>query len=83
MFWWLRDAEGICEACENEAPFKKSDGSFYLEVHHLRRLADGGSDTIANAVAACPNCHRELHYGVFRDELLARIYKRVARLIPE
>ena len=29
----------------------KPDGKGYLEVHHLKRLADGGSDTIENAVA--------------------------------
>lgn len=57
-------ARGICEKCGKEAPFKRaSDGTPYLEVHHKIRLADGGEDTIANAIAVCPNCHRELHYG--------------------
>jgi 5-methylcytosine-specific restriction protein A len=32
-------------------------------VHHLIRLADGGDDTVDNAVAACPNCHRQRHFG--------------------
>ena len=44
-------------------PFLKINGARYLEVHHLKRLADGGSDTIENAVAVCPNCHRELHFN--------------------
>ncbi|MFM0350878.1 HNH endonuclease [Paraburkholderia sp. RL17-347-BIC-D] len=26
-------------------------------------LAQGGPDTVANAIALCPNCHRERHYG--------------------
>jgi 5-methylcytosine-specific restriction endonuclease McrA len=57
-------ANGICEKCDKEAPFKrKSDGTPYLEVHHIKRLADGGEDTIENAIAVCPNCHRELHFG--------------------
>lgn len=57
-------AEGNCEKCGKEAPFKRvSDGTPYLEVHHIKRLADGGEDTVKNAMAVCPNCHRELHFG--------------------
>ncbi|TOJ58505.1 hypothetical protein CGI36_22670 [Vibrio parahaemolyticus] len=26
-------------------------------------LKDGGSDTVENVKALCPNCHREAHYG--------------------
>lgn len=57
----LRRAQGICELCETEAPFKKKDGTPYLEVHHIKQLAKGGSDTINNTVALCPNCHRKVH----------------------
>jgi len=58
-------AHGICEKCKNTAPFlRRSDGKPYLEVHHKIRLADGGEDTVDNAIALCPNCHRELHYGL-------------------
>jgi len=47
------------------APFlRKKDQSPYLEVHHMIQLADGGEDTTENAVALCPNCHRQLHFGV-------------------
>lgn len=57
-------ASGECERCKKPAPFKrKKDNSPYLEVHHTKRLADGGEDTVENAQALCPNCHRELHYG--------------------
>lgn len=57
-------ANGICEKCGKEAPFRRaSDGTPYLEVHHVKRLADGGEDTIENAIAVCPNCHRQLHFG--------------------
>jgi 5-methylcytosine-specific restriction protein A len=58
-------ANGVCERCNCEAPFVRSkDGSPYLEVHHTGRLADGGEDTVQNAMALCPNCHRELHFGM-------------------
>jgi 5-methylcytosine-specific restriction protein A len=57
-------AAGKCERCNGIAPFaRRSDGSPYLEVHHKVQLAHGGDDTIENAIALCPNCHRELHFG--------------------
>ena len=60
----LHRANGKCEACQADAPFRrKSDGNPYLEVHHCRPLADGGEDTVENAIAVCPNCHRRFHYG--------------------
>jgi len=60
----LNRANGICEKCKKKAPFlRKKDNSPYLEVHHIITLANGGDDTIENAIAVCPNCHRELHFG--------------------
>lgn len=60
----LHRANGICERCKNPAPFlRRSDGSPYLEVHHIDQLAHGGPDTVENAEALCPNCHRKFHYG--------------------
>ncbi|MDH5785458.1 MAG: HNH endonuclease [Chromatiales bacterium] len=61
----LKRANGLCERCESPAPFKrKKDKTPYLEVHHKKQLAHGGEDTIKNAIALCPNCHRYEHYGV-------------------
>lgn len=60
----LERANGTCELCGNPAPFnKRSNGMPYLEVHHKEQLALGGEDTVSNAVALCPNCHRKAHYG--------------------
>lgn len=57
-------AEGHCEGCNSPAPFKRvSDGTPYLEAHHRVHLSNGGDDSVENAVALCPNCHREAHYG--------------------
>ena len=56
-----RIAEGKCQYCGNDAPFIDNNGQPYLEEHHVKRLADGGSDTIDNVVAICPNCHRRVH----------------------
>lgn len=64
----LARAKGICERCGKDAPFRrKSDGTQYLEVHHWVPLAAGGEDTVENAKAVCPNCHRELHFGKPKD----------------
>lgn len=60
----LLRANGFCEECNKPAPFTRaSTGTPFLEVHHKERLADGGKDTVKNAVALCPNCHRKAHYG--------------------
>jgi len=60
----LLRANGVCEICKQSAPFnRRSDGSPYIEVHHKTQLAHGGDDTVENAIAACPNCHRKAHFG--------------------
>lgn len=57
-------ANGKCEICDRVAPFiRKKDKTPYLEVHHKQQLSKGGDDTIQNAIALCPNCHREQHFG--------------------
>lgn len=61
-----RRANGICELCENKAPFLDKDDQPYLESHHIVWLSEGGSDTIDNTVALCPNCHRKMH--IVNDE---------------
>jgi hypothetical protein len=60
----LLRANGVCERCHCNAPFVRAkDKTPYLEVHHRKRLADGGEDSVENAIALCPNCHRWCHYG--------------------
>jgi predicted HNH restriction endonuclease len=63
----LNRAKGRCEWCHKSAPFVRAKGGMpYLEVHHRIKLAEGGPDTVDNAIATCPNCHRMLHYGTPR-----------------
>ena len=60
----LDRADGSCEACFKAAPFaRRRNGKPYLEVHHKIPLSLGGEDTVENALALCPNCHRQEHYG--------------------
>ncbi|MEB7924063.1 HNH endonuclease [Atlantibacter hermannii] len=65
----LLRANGKCQSCKRDAPFLKEDGTPFLEVHHIEWLSKGGEDSVENAVALCPNCHRQAHYGVL--ELVA------------
>lgn len=69
---------GYCEAC-GQRSFQRSDGSWYLETHHVLALADGGKDSTDNVAAVCPQCHREAHYGVRATELEVQL---VVRLRP-
>jgi predicted HNH restriction endonuclease len=81
--WVLQNARGVCECCKKDAPFFYSDGLPYLEVHHVRQLREGGSDTVSNAVALCPNCHKELHFGAKKNKLVIDLYETVSRLLQE
>lgn len=81
--WVLQRARGICECCNAPAPFPDASGVPYLEIHHVRQLADGGSDRVSNAVALCPNCHRRMHFGADAVELASAMYERIPELIPE
>lgn len=56
-----RLAQGICELCNQPAPFSDKKGEPYLEAHHIEWISRGGEDTLANSVALCPNCHRRMH----------------------
>jgi 5-methylcytosine-specific restriction protein A len=76
----LEEAGGKCELCDHPAPFEDKDGDPFLEVHHVKTLAEGGADTAENSVALCPNCHRSLHLAKDREQRRARLYAKVSRL---
>ena len=79
--WVLEKAEGICELCNFDAPFRDSNGFPYLEVHHVRPLGAGGADVIENAVALCPNCHKACHHSSEAAELTNQLFDRIQRLV--
>lgn len=59
----LRRATGVCEGCEEPAPFISRSGKPYLQAHHIHELSDGGPDTPDTVIALCPNCHYRVHHG--------------------
>ena len=71
--WVLREANGVCELCEQIGPFTDSEGQPFLEVHHIKPLAEDGADMLFNAVALCPNCHRRCHYGSDKQEIAVKL----------
>ena len=48
-----------CRVCGKS---KHKDG-VRLEVHHIRRKSDGGTDTPDNVVTLCDDCHKAHHQG--------------------
>ncbi len=82
--WVLVRADGICESCGHNAPFKTKDGRPYLESHHIHRLTDDGPDDPRSMAAICPTCHREIHHGsngpARNDALKTKIEKKEGSL---
>ena len=76
-----RQANGICELCRKPAPFNRSNGKPYLEVHHVVPLKDGGFDQTTNAVAICPNCHMRCHHSEDAHKATEDLYRQVSRLV--
>ena len=73
----LARSEGICEACDQPAPFRKKNGTPYLEPHHTTRLADEGPDHPAWVGAICPTCHRRIHSGEDGAQWNKRLQERL------
>jgi 5-methylcytosine-specific restriction protein A len=76
-------ANGICEGCNLPAPFAGINGQPFLEVHHVKHLAQKGSDRITNAVALCPNCHQRCHRSSDREAFTEGLYSKIGRLARE
>ncbi|MDF2015545.1 HNH endonuclease [Priestia megaterium] len=73
-----RVSKGICQLCDEKAPFVDKQGNPFLEVHHIKYLSQKGTDTIDNVVALCPNCHRKIHL-LELDEDFKKIKKKALR----
>lgn len=71
-------ADGLCEGCDEPAPFENPDGEPFLHAHHIHELSQGGPDTLETVIALCPNCHYEVHYGKHGDEYNEYLTKKLA-----
>ena len=76
-------AKGKCEDCGQPAPFNTPSGAPFLEVHHIRRMSDGGPDDPRFMIGLCPNCHRRAHYGAdakVRNEEMLSFVKLIEKM---
>jgi HNH endonuclease len=86
-----RGRQGSCQTCRSAhrltrdapAPFLRTDGTPYLEPHHLRRVSDGGPDHPAHVIALCPNCHRRVHGGADGQTYNTTLIAMMLTLEPE
>ena len=62
-------------------PFDKDSGEQYSEAHHIIPIGRTGSESHKNLAILCPNHHREIHYGVNRNEL-TRLLASMKSLFP-
>lgn len=76
----LARANGSCEACDAPAPFMRTNGNPYLEVHHVDRLSDGGLDAPHRVAAICPTCHRNIHCGEGGSAINDTLRDKIAQL---
>ena len=75
----LKDSEYMCFINPEHETFITDNGTRYMEAHHLvpYKFQPDFSSSLqveANIVCLCPQCHRELHYGKRRYELLEKLY---------
>lgn len=81
----IRRSRGHCEYC-GALGFKMTDGSHYVEAHHIIALSAAGPDTVANVIALCPGHHREAHYGhqaeVLEIAFLSKLQELAKRRAP-
>lgn len=54
---------GRCQITGETETFRKKDGNWYAEAHHLIPLGDGGADNPQNMIVVSPLIHRMLHYA--------------------
>lgn len=77
-------ADGVCEACGDDAPFEDTQGQPYLELHHVDEFEMTGPDVPSRVVALCPTCHTRVHAGAdgaeFNTELRAKLDAGLADL---
>lgn len=74
-------AQNRCEGCGAGPAFEKVGGTGYWELHHVQPLAEGGPDTVENAVCLCPNCHRAMHFARNASERREALYVSLRRLV--
>lgn len=64
-----------CQITGTEFLFRKRDGTYYVEVHHLIPLGAGGADNPRNMLVLSPQLHKMLHHAQVGPVDLSRMEK--------
>jgi len=60
----LKKLQGFtCQSPGCAVRIKTRSGSYYVEVHHLEPVREGGKSTLGNLLVLCPNHHKEFEHG--------------------
>lgn len=66
----IKAAQGVCELCgqqfEDCDPFEQES---FLEEHFVVWLYSGGTPSVDNVVALCPNCHKRIHMFNYQSDV--------------
>ncbi len=65
--------QGRCQLTGEKLTFKKKNGEWYSEVHHLIPLGEDGSDNYENMVVISPLIHRMFHFATVSPIDLSQI----------
>lgn len=68
-----------CQLCKGEFFLKRGRRSRYSEVHHVRELSKGGTNSTDNCLVLCASCHRRMHYGDIQIKDFGRSILVIAR----
>ena len=41
-----------------------------LQLHHIKQVAEGGTNDVDNIIVLCPNCHTKAHRGLIKESEL-------------
>ena len=66
-----------CQVCGYS--LEAGAGFLHSEVHHLRPLHEGGSDTHDNMIVLCPQHHAEFDYGAMHVDKSGNVFGRAVR----
>lgn len=73
-----RSANWTCQKCGMKSPFKDDImNNAFIQSHHIEWLEKGGTDTIDNVIALCPNCHKIVH--ISPDQKIVNLLKAKAK----
>lgn len=58
-------ANNKCKLCGVDG---STGGKSFLEIHHIRPLSKGGSNSLDNIIVLCPNCNKKTRDNILSDD---------------